>query len=78
MDFTSGVDKIDLSAISAFAVNKLPLQFVNAFTGHAGEALLTYDQATNLGSLAIDFTGNSSADFLVTTVGQAAVTDIVV
>ncbi|MDR2306715.1 MAG: serralysin family metalloprotease [Paucimonas sp.] len=78
MDFTSGVDKIDLSAISAFAVNKLPLQFVNAFTGHAGEAVLSYDQATNLGSLSIDFTGNSSADFLVTTVGQAAVSDIVV
>ncbi|MFK0312779.1 serralysin family metalloprotease [Pseudomonas sp. NPDC090233] len=78
MDFTSGQDKIDLSAIAAFAVNKLPLQFVNAFTGQAGEALLSYDQATHLGSLAIDFTGNSLADFLVTTVGQAAVTDIVV
>lgn len=78
MDFTSGQDKIDLSGIAAFAVDKLPLQFVNAFTGHAGEAILSYDQATNLGSLAIDFTGNSLGDFLVNTVGQAAVTDIVV
>ncbi|WP_369990396.1 serralysin family metalloprotease [Pseudomonas xanthosomatis] len=78
MDFTSGVDKIDLSGIAAFAVDHLPLTFVNAFTGHAGEAVLSYDQATNLGSLAIDFTGNSLGDFLVTTVGQAAVTDIVV
>lgn len=78
MDFTSGQDKIDLSGMAAFAVDKLPLQFVNAFTGHAGEAILSYDQATNLGSLTIDFTGNSLGDFLVTTVGQAAVTDIVV
>ncbi|WP_153774627.1 serralysin family metalloprotease [Pseudomonas sp. MNR3A] len=78
MDFVSGQDKIDLSAISAFSQGKLPLEFVSAFTGHAGEAVLSYDQATNLGSLSIDFTGNSLADFLVTTVGQAAATDIVV
>ncbi|QGW76574.1 matrixin family metalloprotease [Pseudomonas alkylphenolica] len=78
MDFVSGQDKIDLSAISAFAVNKLPLQFVDAFTGHAGEAVLSFDQASNLGSLSIDFTGNSLSDFLVTTVGQAVATDIVV
>ncbi|MGE7993206.1 serralysin family metalloprotease [Pseudomonas sp. NPDC089554] len=78
MDFVSGQDKIDLSAIAAFAQDKLPLQFVDAFTGRAGEAILSYDQATNLGSLAIDFTGSSLADFLVSTVGQAVATDIVV
>jgi serralysin len=40
--------------------------------------VLNFDQASNLGSLSIDFSGNSLSDFLVTTVGQAVATDIVV
>ncbi|PWB35959.1 serine 3-dehydrogenase [Pseudomonas sp. SDI] len=78
MDFVSGQDKIDLSGFTAFAQSKLPLQFVDAFSGHAGEAVLSYDQGSNLGSLAVDFGGFGQADFLVTTVGQAVATDIVV
>lgn len=78
MDFTSGQDKIDLTGFAAFSVNKLQLDFVTAFTGHAGEALLTYDKVNNVGGLAIDFTGVGQADFQVYTVGQAAITDIVV
>jgi len=73
MDFTSGQDKIDLSGIT----HGSGLNFVNAFTGHAGDAVLTYASGTNLGTLAVDFSGHGVADFLVTTVGQAAVTDIV-
>ncbi|WP_191488042.1 serralysin family metalloprotease [Pseudomonas sp. FEN] len=73
MDFSSGQDKIDLSGITHGA----GLSFVNAFTGHAGDAVLTYASGTNLGTLAVDFSGHGVADFLVTTVGQAAVTDIV-
>jgi len=72
-DFTSGSDKIDLSGITKGA----GLSFVNAFTGHAGDAVLTYAAGTNLGTLAVDFSGHGVADFLVTTVGQAAVSDIV-
>ncbi|KPX29087.1 MULTISPECIES: serralysin family metalloprotease [Pseudomonas syringae group] len=73
-DFVSGQDKIDVSAISTLSA----LQFVNAFSGHAGEAILNYNQSSNLGSLAIDFTGQGLGDFLVGTVGQAFATDIVV
>ncbi len=73
-DFVSGQDKIDVSAISTLSA----LQFVNAFSGHAGEAILNYNQSSNLGSLAIDFTGQGLGDFLVGTVGQALATDIVV
>ncbi|NWD66002.1 M10 family metallopeptidase C-terminal domain-containing protein, partial [Pseudomonas sp. IPO3774] len=47
MDFVSGQDKIDLSGITHGAA----LNFVNAFTGHAGDAVLTYASGTNLGSL---------------------------
>jgi serralysin len=72
-DFTSGSDKIDLSGITQGA----GLTFVNAFTGHAGDAVLSYTAGTNLGTLAVDFSGQGVADFLVTTVGQAAASDIV-
>ena len=72
-DFTSGSDKIDLSGITKGA----GLSFVNAFTGHAGDAVLSYASGTNLGTLAVDFSGHGVVDFLVTTVGQAAVSDIV-
>ncbi len=72
-DFTSGSDKIDLSGITKGA----GLSFVNAFTGHAGDAVLSYASGTNLGTLAVDFSGHGVADFLVTTVGQAAISDIV-
>lgn len=71
LDFTSGLDKIDLSAIT----NGAGLHFVNAFTGAAGDAVLSTISGGS--SLAIDFSGHGVADFLVTTVGQAATTDIV-
>ncbi|MGE1155225.1 serralysin family metalloprotease [Pseudomonas kitaguniensis] len=72
-DFTSGADKIDVSGITKGA----GLSFVSAFTGHAGDAVLSYASGTNLGTFAVDFSGHGVADFLVTTVGQAAASDIV-
>ena len=74
MDFQSGIDKIDVSAISNLAA----LNFVDTFTGHAGEAIVSYDQASDLGHFAVDFSGHAVADFLVNTVGQMATYDIVV
>ncbi|WP_339532165.1 serralysin family metalloprotease [Pseudomonas mucidolens] len=73
LDFISGSDKIDLTGIT----NGNGLHFVNAFTGAAGDAVLSYASGTNLGTLAVDFSGHGVADFLVTTVGQAAFSDIV-
>ena len=74
MDFQSGIDKIDVSAITKLA----GLNFVEAFTGRAGEAIVGYDTASNLGHFAVDFSGHAVADFLVNTVGQVATYDIVV
>jgi|SRR5450830_1929739 len=71
-DFSSGADKIDLTGMTQGA----GLQFVNAFTGVIGQAVLSFTSATNQGSLAVDFSGQGVADFLVTTVGQAYSTDI--
>ncbi len=75
MDFTSGEDKIDLSGL--FASVGATLNVVTGFTGHAGDAILTYFQETNQTSLMIDLTGSGLVDFAVGTVGQAAMTDIV-
>lgn len=73
-DFQSGIDKIDVSALTKLA----GLNFVDAFTGRAGDAVISYDQASNLGHFAVDFSGHAVADFLVNTVGQVATYDIVV
>lgn len=77
MDFTSGQDKIDLSGIAEFASGNATLNFVSGFTGHAGDAILTYFSQTNQTSLMVDLTGHGAVDFAVGTVGQALATDIV-
>ncbi|OYQ29953.1 serine 3-dehydrogenase [Pseudomonas mandelii] len=70
LDFVSGLDKIDLTAITKGA----GLHFVNSFTGAAGDAVLTSSGGNS--QLAVDFSGHGVADFLVSTVGQAAFSDI--
>ena len=70
LDFVSGLDKIDLTGIT----NGAGLHFVNSFTGAAGDAVLTSSGGNSL--LSVDFSGHGVADFLVSTVGQAAYSDI--
>jgi len=70
LDFVSGLDKIDLTGIT----NGAGLHFVNSFTGAAGDAVLTSSGGNSL--LSVDFSGQGVADFLVSTVGQAAYSDI--
>ncbi|MFJ2710256.1 serralysin family metalloprotease [Pseudomonas sp. NPDC087346] len=77
MDFTSGLDKIDLSGIAGFASGAATLNFVSGFTGHAGDAILTYFAQTNQTSLMVDLTGQGSVDFAVGVVGQAVAADVV-
>ncbi|WP_095077091.1 serralysin family metalloprotease [Pseudomonas sp. Irchel s3h17] len=71
LDFVSGLDKIDLTGLT----KGTGLHFVSAFTGAVGDAVLS--TVSGGSSLAIDFSGHGVADFLVSTVGQAATTDIV-
>ncbi|WP_109505066.1 serralysin family metalloprotease [Pseudomonas aeruginosa] len=78
LDFTMGQDKIDLSALSAFATEGLGLNFVNSFSNQAGQALLSFDDVAGVSELSIDLTGDSLADFAVQLVGQASAADIVV
>lgn len=77
MDFKSGLDKIDLSGIAEFASGAAKLNFVSSFTGHAGDAILTYQAQHGQTGLLVDLTGQGQVDFAVGIVGQAVMTDIV-
>ena len=75
-DFTSGVDKIDVSGALREAGIK-GLNFSSQFNGRPGNAVLSHDPNTGRGSLAIDMNGNGKSDLLVTTVGKIQSADIV-
>jgi serralysin len=77
MDFTSGQDKIDLSGLTEFASGGAKLNFVSGFTGHAGDAVLTYHAETNQTAIYVDLDGTGVVGFAIGTVGQAATTDII-
>jgi hypothetical protein len=70
MDFTSGLDKIDLSGIAGFATGAASLNFVSGFTGHAGDAILTYFAQTNQTSLMVDLTGRVRWTLLWVSLGK--------
>lgn len=75
MDFTSGTDKIDVSRALKSA-GLTTLSFVSAFSGIAGEGLLTYDEKSGNGSVSIDTTGDGKANLLINTHGQIKPQDI--
>ena len=76
MDFVSGTDKINVSMAMEDA-NVGTLAFVRQMTGKAGETVLTYDEQSGKGSVAIDLTGDGTADLLIRTYGQVKADDIV-
>lgn len=53
------------------------LTFSSQFTGQPGNAVLSYQESTGRGSLAIDMNGNGKPDLLVITTGKIAQADIV-
>lgn len=76
MDFVSGTDKINVS-VAMNNANVGALAFVSEMTGKAGETVLTYDEQSGKGSVAIDLTGDGKADLLIRTHGQVKAGDIV-
>ncbi|MGP3038131.1 serralysin family metalloprotease [Serratia nevei] len=72
-DFESGKDKIDLSFFNQGDKGSDFIQFVDHFSGQAGEALVSYDTQSNLSELAFNIHGGANPDFLVHIVGQADV-----
>lgn len=77
LDFETGKDAIDLSYFNQ--QNSDFIQFVDQFSGQAGEAMLTYDAQTDQTHLALNVNGGADADFLLYISGQADVaTDFIV
>ena len=75
LDFESGSDKIDVRAVLKQA-NLSALKFVERFTGQPGQAVISYNQGSNEGSLALDLTGNGKADLLIKSLGQIKAGDV--
>ena len=75
-DFHSGIDKIDLTGVLQAAGLKA-LSFSDRFNAKAGDAVLGQDSTTGRFTLAVDMTGNGTADLLVTSQGPIKQTDVV-
>ena len=75
-DFQSGIDKIDLAGVLQEAGLKA-LNFSERLSGKAGDAVLGQDPKTGRFTLAVDTTGNASADLLVVSQSQIKQTDVI-
>ncbi len=75
MDFISGIDTIDVSGALRNA-GLASLSFVNAWSGKAGEALITHDEKSGRGSVSVDLTGDGRANLLIMTHGRVRPADI--
>lgn len=80
MDFSTGLDRIDLQGLNQNLFGDKFIHFVNEFSGRAGEAMLSYDDDRNLTELLINIGGNQhQPDFKVDIVGTVnVVTDFIV
>ncbi|TFF03926.1 metalloprotease [Pseudomonas sp. BCA14] len=75
-DFTSGVDRIDVSGVLR-ATGLKALNFSERLSGQAGDAVLSHDSSTNRYRLAVDTTGSGEADLLILSHGQIKQTDVI-
>jgi serralysin len=74
MDFISGQDTIDLSALSTSGGDSI--HFTKTLDGSAGSAVLR--DASYGSNLSVDFNGDQSADFVIKILGQAHTSDFLV
>ncbi|NVZ53170.1 M10 family metallopeptidase C-terminal domain-containing protein [Pseudomonas sp. B6002] len=75
-DFTSGSDRIDVAGVLREA-GLTSLNFSNALSGRAGDAVLGHDAATGRFTLSVDTKGNGTADLLITSQGQIKQADVI-
>ncbi|YCI27714.1 M10 family metallopeptidase C-terminal domain-containing protein [Erwinia sp. PK3-005] len=61
-DFTSGIDKIDLSALDSRAH---PLHFTSKFSGRLGEMQMTWDVTTHLTHLKLNLAGDIQPEMII-------------
>lgn len=77
MDFVSGKDKLDLSALKA-ASNQPNIKVVNKYTGRGGEVTIDYFENPKLSMLRFDINGDGKMDCMVTVTGRIEPRDIIV
>ncbi|MDR5609197.1 MULTISPECIES: M10 family metallopeptidase C-terminal domain-containing protein [unclassified Arsenophonus] len=79
MDFETGIDLIDLSAIRLDSyINSNPkLYFVDYFTKQVGDMMLTYNEESNLSRLFIDGDGDAIPDFELHILGVVEQSDLI-
>lgn len=75
-DFTSGSDKIDVAGVLREA-GLTSLNFTDSFSGRAGDAVLRHDTATGRSTLAVDTTGDGTANLLISSQGQIKQEDVI-
>ncbi|MBB4152808.1 serralysin [Sphingomonas jinjuensis] len=71
LDFTSGSDKIDFSAIDANPNESGDQAFtqVSSFSGQSGQAIFAYDQGSNTTTISLDGNGDRVADLGLSVTG---------
>ena len=80
LDFTSGSDRIDFSAIDANAnvAGDQAFTRVSGFTGQAGQATFAFNSSTGVTTISLDGNGDRVADLVLSVRGPVdVVTDIV-
>lgn len=70
IDFETGRDKIDISALKLINGEIIEIKQVNQFSYPKNEMIVHYNQAENLTSLMLDHNGNGEADFLIEIIGE--------
>ncbi|MCF5544913.1 M10 family metallopeptidase C-terminal domain-containing protein, partial [Pseudomonas salomonii] len=75
LDFESGADKIDVSAVMKRA-GISSLKFVERLNGQPGQVVLKYDEGSREGSLSLDLTGNGKTDLFIKSIGRMKASDV--
>ncbi|WP_248730841.1 M10 family metallopeptidase C-terminal domain-containing protein [Pseudomonas sp. MWU13-2517] len=75
LDFNTGQDKIDLSQMAIDG--KVAFNFVNAYTGQAGDTLIKFNPQSGRYLLAIDLDGDSKTDFLIKSTRMISPEDVI-
>lgn len=75
LDFESGLDRLDVSALLK-GTNIKTLTFVERLTGQPGQAVLSYDESSREGSFALDVSGNGKADLFIKSIGRMNAADV--
>jgi len=70
IDFETGSDTIDISALSKIKGNTIEIKQVNHFSNQKNEMIVHYNQSENLTSLMLDYNGDGKADFLIEIIGE--------